>query len=133
MLEIEKHNNENGTSDVNKREPSPEPVPVPVPIPVPESQGDFSVKYLVNFTIGEEYAYCHTCANTTCPTKTTYEFDQEVWLQCYEYDNNLDSWLLTTDFCYVKETDFWQSPGDYYRFPSCGLFNGQPGNGDDDK
>lgn len=129
LLEFVDHNNENGTSELNKREASPEPTPVPLSEPA----GDFSVKYLVNVTVGEEYAYCRSCVNATCAVETTYEFDQEVWLQCLARDSEDKYWSLTTDFCYVKNTDFWQSPeGDNYRFPLCDAFVDGKSGGDED-
>ncbi|KAB8304238.1 hypothetical protein EYC80_003656 [Monilinia laxa] len=57
--------------------------------------------------------------------------------QCYE--NNFTNpnpnetyWYFTTDFCYVREVDFWESLFDQYRFPNCDLFEGVGGGGDDD-
>jgi hypothetical protein len=100
-LEIVDHYNENGTSDVNKRDPNPSP---------PTNLG---AMYLVNATIGEEYAYCRSCANATCEVEVTYEFDQEVWVQCVTETGgsyNGTWWTFTTDFCYVLNTDYWQSP-----------------------
>jgi hypothetical protein len=137
FLEIANHNNENGTSDVNKRSPSP----APVPVPIPERAADFNAMYLVNVTVGEEYAYCRSCANTTCKTEVTYEFDNEVWVQCIQNTNNRpgdvgpsEYWVLTTDFCYVKNSDFWQDPAhDNYRMPSCDKFeDGGSSGGDED-
>jgi hypothetical protein len=101
FIESAFHNNENGTSDVNKRDAFPTP------------HVDLSAMYLVNATIGEEYAYCRSCANETCEVDVTYEFDQEVWVQCVTETGgsyNGTWWTLTTDFCYVLNTDYWQSP-----------------------
>ncbi|KAA8574830.1 hypothetical protein EYC84_004075 [Monilinia fructicola] len=39
-------------------------------------------------------------------------------------------WYLTTDFCYVREVDFWESLFDQYRFPNCALFEGGGGGGE---
>ncbi|KAH7135419.1 hypothetical protein B0J11DRAFT_425979 [Dendryphion nanum] len=115
-LEPDWHFNENGTSEVNKREASPKPIPT-----------DMGVNYLINATIGEEYAYCRNCPKETCRTKKRYEFNQEVWLQC-QTQNNGTWWHQTTDFCYVKNSDFWQDPThDNYRNPLCEYFE----NGDD--
>lgn len=100
LLEPEKHNNPNGTSDVNKRDAAP--------LPKPESLGTM---YLVNVTVGEEYAYCRSCPQETCKSEKRYEFNQEVWLQCVSNNNPNSTWYSqTTDFCYVKNSDFWESP-----------------------
>ncbi|CAA9956734.1 hypothetical protein PTMSG1_00342 [Pyrenophora teres f. maculata] len=114
------HNNENGTSDVNKREAKPVP-------------GPFSANYLINITVGEEYSYCRSCTNTTCEVEKTYEFDQEVYVQCISLDSaGLLWWSLTTDFCYVPNSDFWQYvEGDYYRMPLCEYFDGKPPGSED--
>ena len=63
----------------------------------------------------------------------TYEFDQEVYVQCISLDSqSLLWWSLTTDFCYVPNSDFWQSvEGDYYRMPLCEYFDGEPPGGED--
>lgn len=123
------HNNENGTSDNNKRSPSA----APLPEPLPKKEADMSVMYLINVTVGEEYAYCRSCTQDTCAVQRTYEFNDEVWLQCITQKNATGWWSQTTDFCYIKNTDFWQSPeGDYYRMPTCERFDGDPSGGDDD-
>jgi hypothetical protein len=121
-LELIWHFNENGTTDYNKREA----------LPTPEDTG---TQYLINVTVGEEYAYCRTCPNESCRPKKRYEFDQEVWLQCLALDTDSNNtsiwWSQTTDFCYVKNTDFWESPeGDYFGFPTCDKFESPP---DDDR
>ena len=67
-LEIAIHNNENGTSEVNKRDADPEPVP---------ELADRSAHYLVNVTVGEEYAHCRSCPLLSCESEKVYEFDQE--------------------------------------------------------
>jgi hypothetical protein len=85
-LEFVNHHNENGTTDVNKRDAAPEPLPTPE---------EMSAKYLINVTIGEEYAYCHSCANETCEVEQTYQFNQEVYLQCLVSTNDT-YWSLTT-------------------------------------
>lgn len=111
LLEPEKHNNENGTSDNNKRETA-------------SRINSMGVMYLINVTVGEEYAYCRSCPEEKCESEKLYEFDQEVWLQCVTNNNpNGTWWSQTTDFCYVKNSDFWESPeGDYYRMPTCERF-----------
>ncbi|KAF2874383.1 hypothetical protein BDV95DRAFT_627098 [Massariosphaeria phaeospora] len=110
-LEQNDHNNENNTSEINKRDPETLPAPV-----------ELGTQYLINVTVGEEYAYCRMCPQETCKSKKRYEFDQEVWLQCLAQTNGT-WWSETTDFCYVKNSDFWQSPeGDNYRNPLCENF-----------
>jgi hypothetical protein len=94
LLETEKHWNENGTSEINKRHPEPKPL---------------SPSYLINVTVGEDFAECRTCPEEKCETQQRYAFNQEVWLQCLA-DTNGTWWSETTDFCYVKNSDFWQSP-----------------------
>ncbi|KAH8725116.1 hypothetical protein GQ44DRAFT_616584 [Phaeosphaeriaceae sp. PMI808] len=103
FLETLFHYNENGTSDVNKRDATPEPLPKPA---------DLGTMYLVNATIGEEYAYCRSCPEESCKSEKRYKFDQEVWVQCVTTSPKNESmyWDMTTDFCYVKDSDFWQSP-----------------------
>ncbi|KAH7082966.1 hypothetical protein BKA63DRAFT_387494, partial [Paraphoma chrysanthemicola] len=99
LLEIEKHNNANGTSDVNKR--------------AAPAITDRGTMYLVNVTVGEEYAPCRSCPRMSCATEKTYEFNQDVWLQCITNANKTGAsewWSQTTDFCYVRNTDFWESP-----------------------
>ena len=87
LLEILVHNNENGTSEVNKRDADPEPLPELV---------DRGAMYLVNVTVGEEYAYCRTCAQDSCKSKKRYEFNQEVWLQCITRGVNETMWWSET-------------------------------------
>lgn len=92
------------------------------PLPSLEEENHLRKRYLVNFTVGEDYAVCHTCLNTTCETAKRYPFDKEVILQCYEdligYPSiNLTAadtslWFKTTDFCWVRAQDFWQDVGD---------------------
>ncbi|KAF1940273.1 hypothetical protein EJ02DRAFT_319176, partial [Clathrospora elynae] len=85
LLESEKHYNENGTSDANKRDPTPVPAP-----------GSLAAMYLVNVTIGEEYAPCRSCPQETCNTEKTYEFNQEVWVQCVTAQNPNGTWWSET-------------------------------------
>lgn len=96
-LEYEKHNNENGTSEVNKREAAPASKPM-------------NAMYLVNVTVGEEYAYCRSCPAEKCKSEKRYEFNQEVWLQCLTRKDPNEAWGETTDFCYMKTSDLWESP-----------------------
>jgi hypothetical protein len=86
ILEIADHNNQNGTTDVNKRHLAPEPLPKPA---------EMGAKYLINVTIGEEYAYCYSCTNDACEVEQTYSFNQEVYLQCI-VNANETFWSMTT-------------------------------------
>jgi hypothetical protein len=104
------------SNDVVEREPEA------APLPSLEDENHLQKRYLVNFTVGEDYAVCHTCLNSTCDTVKRYPYNREVILQCYEdligYPSiNLTStdtslWFLTTDFCWVRAQDFWQDVGD---------------------
>lgn len=105
FMEIEQHFNENGTSDVDKRHATPTPV-------------DLGPSYLINVTVGEDYAYCRDCPKATCKIQKRYPFNADVWLQCL-VENNGTWWSETTDFCYVNNSDFWESPeGDCKRLLS---------------
>jgi hypothetical protein len=95
-LEIADHFNENGTSDVDKRDALPTP-------------GDIGPNYLINVTVGEDYAFCRNCPQESCKTQKRYPFNADVWLQCL-VENNGTWWSETIDFCYVKNSDFWESP-----------------------
>ncbi|KAF2001955.1 hypothetical protein P154DRAFT_544814 [Amniculicola lignicola CBS 123094] len=118
FLELLHHYNENGTSDPNKR--SAEPLPAPAPEPIPAEQ---TSHYLVNVTVGEEYAYCRSCPEQKCKVEKRYEFQQEVWLQCIKQSSNGTYWAETTDFCYVDGKDIWEDiTGDFYRIPQCSWF-----------
>ncbi|KAF2706158.1 hypothetical protein K504DRAFT_438186 [Pleomassaria siparia CBS 279.74] len=85
--------------------------------------------YLINVTIGTDHAACRSCARETCEVERVYELDTEVWLQCLVAEEtggggNVTGtttwWSETSDFCYVRDDDFWESPeGDYYRMPLC--------------
>jgi hypothetical protein len=107
--------NQTGTVDPdNKRSAMPEPVPEPEPEPAAEAEGNLLDKrYLVNFTVGEDYAVCHSCPQSSCSTIKKYPWDTSVWLQCYEMTTSTNPnetyWLYTTDFCWVREVDFWES------------------------
>lgn len=112
FLEILNHANETGTSDVGraKRMVPYEGKPGPDSTSSTEvGEGTFSAQYLINVTVGEDYAYCHSCPQESCEVEKKYVFDQEVWLQCL-VDGNGTWWSETTDFCYVKNADFWQDP-----------------------
>jgi hypothetical protein len=69
LLEIADHNNENGTSEVNKRDKGPRLI---------SELEERATHYLENVTIGEEYSYCRSCADDPCNIEKTYEFNQEV-------------------------------------------------------
>lgn len=80
------------------------------PTPRPESlPSTFGTSYLINVTVGEDHAYCRSCPDEKCRVEKSYRFNQEVWLQCLA-ENNGTWWSETTDFCYVKNSDFWESP-----------------------
>ncbi|KAE8451362.1 hypothetical protein EG329_003991 [Mollisiaceae sp. DMI_Dod_QoI] len=91
-----------------------EPITLPTLAKDPEPVTDINSQYLLNITVGEDYAYCYSCANSTCDIVTRYPWAHEVWVQCY-VDNEAASnpnetwWYETTDFCYVHEGDFEQS------------------------
>ncbi|QSZ37570.1 hypothetical protein DSL72_008668 [Monilinia vaccinii-corymbosi] len=102
--------------------------------PTPSPSHDLHKRYLLNITVGEDYARCYETPSSSSRLVTSYEWDHGVWVQCYEdsFANpnpNETSWYLTTDFCYVREVDFWESLYDQYRFPNCNLFEG--GGGED--
>jgi hypothetical protein len=106
--------NETGNVDPdNKRSASPLPVPAPIPDSEAAAGTLLEKRYLVNFTVGEDYAYCRSCANSSCPTVKRYPWDTSVWLQCYvdtgATNENETYWMETTDFCWVREVDFWES------------------------
>ncbi|KAK3210134.1 hypothetical protein GRF29_44g1728573 [Pseudopithomyces chartarum] len=133
FMEIATHFNENGTSEVNKRSSPREErfLPETKALSSPDHEV-ITPAYLINVTVGEEYAYCRTCADDSCRAERRYVFDQEVWLQCL-VNTNGTWWSETTDFCYVKNSDFWQYPeGDYYRNPLCEYFD-EPGSGPGDE
>ena len=81
-----------------KRDSLPDPAPT-----------DLGVHYLINVTVGEDFANCRTCPKETCRIEKRYPFNKEVWLQCL-VNTNGTWWSETTDFCYVKNSDFWESP-----------------------
>jgi len=113
----------NYTTINRKRRASPSPVAL-ADRPEPRKTGtSLSAKYLVNITVGEDWANCYSSPNsTTGDFVTRYRFDTEVWVQCWTEASDLTYWYETTDFCYVREPDFWQSLGDLADFPDCGLF-----------
>ncbi|THV54596.1 hypothetical protein BGAL_0023g00040 [Botrytis galanthina] len=100
----------------------------------PSSSNDLNKRYLLNITVGEDYAPCYSTPSSASQLVKSYEWDHGVWVQCY-VDNlentnpNETYWYFTTDFCYVREIDFWESLFDQYRFPNCNLFDGGDGSG----
>ncbi|KAF7960792.1 hypothetical protein EAE96_000465 [Botrytis aclada] len=101
----------------------------------PSSSHDLHKRYLLNITVGEDYASCYSTPSSASQLVKNYEWDHGVWVQCYVsvFDSpnlNETDWYLTTDFCYVREVDFWESLFDQYRFPNCDLFDGGDGSGD---
>ncbi|TVY41086.1 hypothetical protein LSUB1_G001098 [Lachnellula subtilissima] len=94
----------------SKRKPKPNPA-----LPL-------QPRYLINVTVGEDYASCHEQPRTSAPVLKKYPWMTQVFLQCLTSPNpdpvNPDTddtwWELTTDFCYVRSVDFWESPeGDF--------------------
>lgn len=80
-----------------------------------------SKRYLLNITVGEDYAVCYDCPSSKCDVDKRYKFNHPVYVQCYTDTGSTVSnetyWYLTTDFCYVREGDFWESLFDRM-FPS---------------
>ncbi|TVY30220.1 hypothetical protein LHYA1_G000703 [Lachnellula hyalina] len=79
-------------------------------------------RYLISVTVGEDYASCHEQPRITAPVIKQYPWMEQVFLQCLTsldpdpLDPVTDDtwWELTTDFCYVRSVDFWESPeGDF--------------------
>lgn len=104
----------NWTGDAKVASRSLKPITLPSPETPPNVGTDLNSHYLVNITVGEDYAFCHSCPNSTCDIVGKYAWKHEVWVQCYV--DNLDAtnanetyWYETTDFCYVHEGDFEQS------------------------
>jgi len=116
-------------SDYRKRESTaPAPITLPNLATSPGTGVDLGSQYLLNITVGEDFANCYSCPNTTtCDEVGRYRYKEEVWVQCYytapDAVPNETYWYETTDFCYVREVDFFQSLFDQYRFPDCSLFN----------
>lgn len=102
LMDIAYHNNENGTSEVNKRDTTDRDIgdrdTDPRPILELASRG---LMYLVNVTVGEEYAPCRSCPSLNCEPEKTYEFDQEIWLQCITLAVN------ATDEPRFNESSYW--------------------------
>ncbi|KAF2812368.1 uncharacterized protein BDZ99DRAFT_265425 [Mytilinidion resinicola] len=84
-----------------------------------------SANYLINVTVCEDYAYCRSCPHLNCTVERAYEFGTQIWLQCLVASTapNETFWSETTDWCFVRSEDLWESPeGDYYKFPLCSDF-----------
>jgi hypothetical protein len=92
-LETATHNNENGTSEVNKRS---------------NNNHQLESRNLISLKVGEEYAYCRSCPAENCELEKTWEFDQEVWAQCLIWGsvNTTQVWTLTTVGFLAKLTSF---------------------------
>lgn len=120
LLETEKHWNENGTSEIDSES-------IEERAAVQTSKPDLMApSYLINVTVGEDFANCHSKPDEKSKIEKRYKFNQEVWLQCIT-ERNGTYWSETTDFCYVNSKDFWESPeGDFYRNPRCELFEDPP-------
>ena len=104
-------------------EAEPEALPVPLPAPLAEASSELHKRYLINITVGEDYAYCHEKPVGTSKVLTKYEFATGVWMQCYQSTDSTHpyetAWYKTTDFCYVREVDFFESLYDreFFSFP----------------
>lgn len=106
-LETEKHWNENGTSEIDavqRRDADEE-----AEVRHVEEREILRPRYLINVTVGEDFADCHEKPDPKSHVEKRYKFDQEVWLQCVTEQNGT-WWSETTDFCYVDNKNFWQSP-----------------------
>jgi hypothetical protein len=105
LLEMANHWNENGTSEIDATAEAQE---VDKRLPIPEP-GDLVPSYLINVTVGEDFANCHSEPDASSRIEKRYVFNQEVWLQCIT-ERNGTYWSETIDFCYVDSKDFWESP-----------------------
>lgn len=98
----------------------------PLPAPLAESSAGLHKRFLINITVGEEYSACHEKPVGTSKVLKQYEFGEEVWMQCFEDVDtpiaNETYWYKTTDFCFVREVEYFESLFDQYRFPNCLLF-----------
>ncbi|KAF8850688.1 hypothetical protein BDZ45DRAFT_602478, partial [Acephala macrosclerotiorum] len=57
---------------------SPEPITLPSSEAPPQIGTDLKSHYLVNITVGEDYAFCHSRANSTCDVVGRYLYKHEV-------------------------------------------------------
>lgn len=88
----------------------------PEAVPTIISRGTIQKRYLQNFTVADTAAVCRSCRSTDatkCTQITEYAKDKGVVAQCYEIVQDdiavaadKGMWLLTVDFCWVKEGDF---------------------------
>jgi hypothetical protein len=105
-------------SRVIQRSAEPEPIDIPIPEPIEETE--ISANYLINLTVGNDFADCRTCANITCDLQQRYHFNHTVLAQCYQETTSANPnetyWYETTDFCFVETVDFWESLDDR-KFP----------------
>jgi hypothetical protein len=106
MLELNETGNGTGQWPPRRRHE------LPVSLPKIEERG---ANYLINVTVGEDFALCHEEPLTTSPVVKSYPWLTEVFMQCITDNNdpadpNNTYWELTTDFCYVRSVDFFQSP-----------------------
>lgn len=90
----------------------------------PSSPAELHKRYLINMTVGEDFAACHAATTSASAVVKRYPFDAGVWMQCYATnataaDPAEEYWYKTTDFCYVREVDFWESLFDR-EFALCG-------------
>lgn len=101
------HRQINGTGGFEGRRRSLPPAPVPAP-------AKLSPRYLINVTVGEDWAKCRELPAYNSTVVRAYPWDEHVIIQCTAaYDDatsgEYESWGLTTDFCYVNGRDFWES------------------------
>ncbi|RDL39868.1 uncharacterized protein BP5553_04208 [Venustampulla echinocandica] len=93
----------------------------PVPEPV-----KLQPRYLINVTVGEDWAKCHELPSLESPVVRAYPWDRHIIIQCtspYYNGSGTGNFGLTTDFCYVSGDDIWQSiMGDYIYMPRCSNF-----------
>ncbi|CEJ91179.1 hypothetical protein VHEMI06909 [[Torrubiella] hemipterigena] len=91
------------------------------PVDSQTKRHSLSRRYLICSLVGDEYAPCYTCPKTTCGVTKTYEFNDTVISQCHTDTTTTlpngtiqeDRWVLTTDWCYVNQTRFWDYPASY--------------------
>jgi hypothetical protein len=106
---------------------APEPTAPPFSqIPVPslkEVSNSIEKRYLVNFTIGEEYSYCRSCPDRSCEVEKVYEFNQSVILMCWLLPDVGEDWVHTTDICWIPANETWEDLHDNYYYPTCQDFN----------
>lgn len=100
-------------SPMPEAKPEAEAVPAPFPAPLTESSSQLHKRYLINITVGDDYAICHQTPVGNSTVVKKYEFGTGVKMQCYESTDSTNAnetyWYKTTDFCYVREVDFVES------------------------